>query len=85
LQAASFYADHDLDLKKAAAWLDAAIAEQPDAFYLIYHKALILAKMGDKEGAIAAAHQSIDLAGKSSGPEKGEYIRLNEALIASLK
>jgi hypothetical protein len=41
--------------------------------------------MGDKDGAIATANRSIELASKSTGPEKGEYIRLNEALIASLK
>ena len=48
-----FYGDHNLDLDKAAAWMDAAIAAQPDAFYLLYHKARILAKMGDKAGAEA--------------------------------
>ena len=84
-QAAMFYRDHDLDLKKAAAWLDTAIAEQPDAYYLVYHKARILAKMGDKEGAIALARQSIAMAAKDTGPAKDEYTRLNEALIASLR
>ena len=84
-QAAMFYRDHDLDLKKAAAWMDAAIAAQPDAYYLVYHKARILAKMGDKAGAIAAAQQSIALAAKDNGPAKNEYTRLNEALIASLR
>ena len=83
-QAAMFYRDHDLDLKKAAAWMDAAIAAQPDAYYLVYHKARILAKMGDKDGAIAAARHSIELAAKDNGPAKEEYTRLNEALIASL-
>ena len=83
-QAAMFYRDHDLDLKKAAAWMDAAIAAQPDAYYLVYHKARILAKMGDKAGAIAAAQQSIAMAAKDNGPAKDEYTRLNEALIASL-
>jgi hypothetical protein len=84
-QAALFYLDHNLDLDKAVAWMDAAIAEQPDAFYLLYHKARILAKKGDKADAIAAATQSRDLAAKATGPEKEEYIRLNEALIAGLK
>ncbi|HXQ80037.1 MAG TPA: DUF2911 domain-containing protein [Opitutaceae bacterium] len=83
--AAMFYLEHNLDLKKAAGWMDAAIAEQPDFFPIIYRKALILAKMGDKAGAIAAATQSRDLAAKTTGPAKDEYIRLNEALIASLK
>ncbi len=84
-QAAMFYGDHNIDLKKAAGWMDAAIAEHPDAYYLIYHKAVILAKMGDKDGAIAEAHKSMDLASKDPEPAKSEYLRLNEALIASLK
>ena len=41
--------------------------------------------MGDKQGAIATAQRSIEIASKSTGPEKGEYVHLNEALIASLK
>jgi hypothetical protein len=83
--AALFYLDNGLDLTKAAAWMDAAIAEQPDAFYMIYQKARILAKMGDKAGAEAAARRSMELAAKTTGPEKDEYLRLNGALIASLK
>ncbi len=84
-QAAMFYRDHDLDLKKALGWMDTAIAEQPNAYYLVYHKARILAKMGDKAGALAAAQQSIAMAAKDTGPAKDEYTRLNEALIASLR
>jgi hypothetical protein len=84
-RAAMFYCDHDLDLNKAATWINAALAEQPNAFYLLYHKARILAKMGDKAGAIAAAQQSMALAAKETGPAKEEYTRLNEALIASLR
>lgn len=85
VQAAMFYLEHNLDLHKAAAWMDTAIAEQPDFFPIIYRKALIQAKMGDKEGAVATAKKSMDLASKATGPEKDEYLRLNEALIASLK
>jgi len=84
-QAALFYIDHNLDLDKASAWLDAAMAEHPDTFYLLYHKARVLAAKGDKAGAEAAARKSIEVVSKSSGPEKDEYIRLNEALIAGLK
>jgi hypothetical protein len=40
--------------------------------------------LGDKEGALATARQSIALAAESAGPAKAEYTRLNEALIASL-
>ena len=71
-QAAMFYLDHGLDLKKAAAWMDTAIAAQPDAFYLVYQQARILAQFGDKAGAIAAAQKSIALANKAGGAAQDE-------------
>ena len=84
--AAMFYYENNLDLKKAAAWMDAAIAARPDAYFIIYRKGLILAKAGDKAGALAAANQSLDMAKKDTTPAlRDEYVRLNEALIASLK
>lgn len=84
-KAADFYYDHNLDLKKAVAWMDAALAQQPEAFYLYYHKARIQAKLGDKDAAIATARQSIELVAKDKTPARDEYTRLNEALIAGLK
>jgi hypothetical protein len=86
-EAAIFYGDHGIELDKAAAWLDTAIAQRPDAAYFyLYHKALILAEKGDKEGAVAAATKSEDLAKQDTNvTAKEEYIRLNEAIIASQK
>jgi len=80
-QAAMFYYDHDQDLKKASQWVDAAIAER-EAHYIVYLKARILAKLGDKQGAIAAAKRSTELAinAKDTG-----YVKMNEDLITSLK
>lgn len=83
--AAMFYLENNLDLAKAEAWMDAAIAEQPGAYYMVYRKGLIQAKRGDKAGAESSARHSIELASKDTGPAKDEYVRLNEALIASLK
>ncbi len=82
---AMFYFENGLDLKKAAAWMDAAIAEQPDAFYMVYRKGLILEKSGDKAGALAAAQKSLEMAKKAPGLIGAEYSRLNEALIARVK
>jgi hypothetical protein len=80
-QAAMFYYDHGMDLQKANEWVNAAIKER-EAFYIVHLKAKILAKLGDKEGAIAAAKRSTELAqeAKDSG-----YVTLNKDLIASLK
>jgi len=80
-QAAMFYYDHGQDLKKASVWVDAAI-KQREAHYIVYLKAKIHAKLGDKEGAIAAANRSIELA--KTAKDTG-YIKLNEDLIDSLK
>jgi len=78
-QAAMFYYDHGLDLQKAKAW----ISKANETYYISYLKAEILAKLGDKEGAIAAAKRSSELAAKSPGASG--YLKLNEDLIASLK
>jgi hypothetical protein len=80
-QAAMFYFDHGQDLQKASKWIDAAIAER-EAHYMVYLKAKILAKLGDKAGAIAAAKHSSELAVKAN--DTG-YVKLNDDLISSLK
>ncbi len=83
-QCAMFYFNHDLDLKKALAWLDAGLAGKPRiAFELLNLKARILAKQGDKEGAIAAAKESTELAIKAEGPSSS-FARMNQDLISSL-
>ncbi len=84
-QAAMFYFNNNLDLRQALAWIDAGLAEQPEAFWMLYRKGLILEKLGDHAGAHAAARQSIELAAKRSGEIKEEYTRLNQALLARLK
>lgn len=80
--AATFYADNNLDINKAREWIEQATKGANPPFYMLYHKARILAKAGDKAGALAAARQSIAAA---DGATKAEYTRLNETLIASLK
>ncbi len=80
-QAAQFYYDHGLDLQKASQWVDAAITNR-EAHYILHLKAKILAKLGDKAGAIAAAKRSTELAIKAKDPG---YVKLNEDLISSLK
>ena len=79
--AAMFYYDHGQDLQKASKWVDAAIAER-EAHYMVYLKAKILAKLGDKAGAIAAAKRSTELAIKAK--DTG-YVKMNDDLISSLK
>jgi hypothetical protein len=80
-QAALFYYDHNLDMQKAKTWVEAAIKAN-ETYYNVNLKAKILAKLGDKEGAIAAAKHSSELAAKTPGANG--YIRLNDDLISSL-
>ena len=83
-QSAMFYFNHDLDPKKALAWLDTGLAGKPRiAYELLNLKARILAKQGDKEGAIAAAKESTELAIKAEGPSSS-FARMNQDLISSL-
>jgi len=83
--AAMFYYENDVDMALAKEWIEAAAKQQPDAVWLVYRKGLILKKAGDKEGAMAAAKQALELASKAEGEIKAEYTRLSETLIASLK
>lgn len=84
-QSAQFYYDHDLDLNKALTWINAGLADKPMiAFEMLHLKAQILAKQGDKAGAIAAAKQSTDLAIKAEGPENS-FVWMNRQLIYSLQ
>ena len=84
-QAATFYFNHDLDQKKALAWLNTGLADKPRiAYELLNLKAKILAKQGDKEGALAAAKESSELAIKAEGANSS-WVKLNNDVIASLQ
>jgi len=80
-QAAHFYYDHDLDMQKAKKWIDAANAEK-EMFYTVYWKAKILAKLGEKNEAIATAKHAKELAEKA---HEDTFVKLNADLIASLQ
>jgi hypothetical protein len=84
-QAATFYYNHDQDLKKALDWVNDGLADNPGiAFEMLHLKAQILAKLGDKAGAIAAAKQSSELAVKAEGAGSS-FVKMNDDLISSLQ
>lgn len=82
--AANFYFQQNLDLDKAAAWMAKAVAMNKDAYYWQHAYAKILAKQGKKEQALAEAKASLATAKAAEGGDNG-YIKMNEALIATLK
>ncbi len=76
--AATYYHDEGKDLKMALKWIEKATAGDSPMFWQVRRKALILADLGMKAKAIAAAKQSLELA-KAAGNE--DYVRMNENSI----
>jgi hypothetical protein len=82
--AANYYLENGKDLKKALEWIDLAIAGNPNAFWNVHAKAKIQKALGDKNGAIATAQKSLDMAKGNKDGDFG-YVKLNEDLIKTLK
>lgn len=82
--AASFYFDQNKDLPQALKWVDQAIEKNPNAYFMQYKKAQILAKLGNKKEATAAAEKSIELLKASPNPDE-TAIANSQALINSLR
>ncbi|WP_136465366.1 DUF2911 domain-containing protein [Flagellimonas onchidii] len=73
--AASYYYEEGKDLNKAKEWIAKAVEMRPDAFWVMRRQSLILAKLGDKKGAIAAAKQSLKVAEEAGN---ADYVKLNK-------
>lgn len=80
--AASYYYDNGKDINKTVEWAKKAAAAQPDAYWVRHLLAKANAKAGNKADAIAAAKASMELAQKGGNMD---YVRLNEALLKTLK
>ncbi|HWM25438.1 MAG TPA: DUF2911 domain-containing protein [Chthoniobacterales bacterium] len=80
--AASFYLDQNKDLPQAVKWIDQALEKNPKAYFMHLKKAQILAKMGNKKEAIAAAEKSIELLQAGPNPDESA-IATSRALIDS--
>jgi len=81
-QAANYYYETNQDMNKAMEYVNKALGQNPNAYYMYHLKAKIAQKQGDKEAAIAAANQSIELA-KGTAAEN-EYKRNNEKIIKAV-
>jgi tetratricopeptide (TPR) repeat protein len=82
--AASFYLDQNKDLPQALKWVDQALEKNPKAYFMHYKRAQILAKMGSKKEAIAAAEKSIEILQAGPNPDESA-IGTSRALIDSLR
>ncbi|MBA6157054.1 DUF2911 domain-containing protein [Tenacibaculum sp. S7007] len=82
--AAKYYLDGGKDINKAKNWINKAVdmtKDQPRFWYL-RQQSLILAKAGDKKGAITAAKASL------AGAEKrgnADYVKMNKEFLAKMK
>lgn len=78
--AAIYYRQQDLDIKKANEWMEKAMSltEKP-AFWQLRQQSLIYAKMGETEKAIVVAKKSLELS-KEAGNEA--YIKMNTKSIS---
>lgn len=86
IAAANYYYAADKDLNQALKWVNTYLAETENnnQFWNVHLKAQILAKMGKKKEAIAAAQESLKIAKNSPNGDFG-YVKRNEDLIGSLK
>ncbi|WP_301922879.1 DUF2911 domain-containing protein [Ferruginibacter sp.] len=80
--AAMYYVDNGKDLNQALSWLEKSTAQNPDAFYMFYQKARVLAKLGKKQEALAVSNKSIELA---KAAKNDDYVALNMKLQKELK
>jgi hypothetical protein len=74
----TYYFDNGKDIKEALNFVNKAL-DKGERFWMLRHKSLVLAKMGDKAGAVAAAKRSLEL---SKEAKNNDYIRMNEKSIA---
>jgi hypothetical protein len=81
-QSAMYYMESGKDMNKALTWLDKAIEQNPNAFWIHHQRANALAKLGKKDEARAAANKSIELAKVA---KNDDYVKLNEKLLADIK
>lgn len=76
--AGTYYFESGKDLNKALEYVQKATHGENPRFWQVRREALILAELGKKQEAIAAAKKSLELA-KKAGNE--DYIRMNEKSI----
>lgn len=79
--AASYYYDNGKDLNQALVWVNKAVENNKEAYWMFLLKARIHQKLGDKAASRAAATTCKDLAAKD---KNDDYIKMANELIASL-
>jgi hypothetical protein len=73
-----YYFDSGKDLNQTLDFVNKALAKG-ERFWMLRHKSLVQAKMGDKKGAIETAKKSLAAAQEA---KNNDYVRMNEKSIA---
>jgi hypothetical protein len=73
-----YYLESGKDNAKALEFVNKAL-EKGERFWMLRHKSLVQAKLGDKKGAIETARKSIAAAQEAKNMD---YVRMNEKSIA---
>lgn len=81
-QAASYYYENDKDLKLAGEWIDKAIANNPNAYWVVLLKAKIQFKAKDLKGAAVTAEKAKELA---KAEQDDAYVKMADKIIADCK
>lgn len=81
-QAASYYFENGKDLNKALEWVNKAISQNENAFWMYALKARIQNKSKDFKGATATANKIIELAGKA---QNQDYVKIGNDLLNDSK
>lgn len=77
--AAMYYFENDKDLSKAIEWIEAAVKQNPEAYWIHHAHAKMLMKAKRYQEAIPAAQRSKELAGVAGNKD---YVRFNDQIIA---
>ncbi len=80
-EAAQFYKDFEHNNAKALENATKATEANPKAFWIWLYKARLQEEMGDREGALASAKTSLELAREA---KNDDYIKMNDELIKKL-
>ena len=81
-QSAVYYYNTGQDLDQALNFINVALEEDDQRYWMVTWKARILAKMGNKKEAIKTSEKAMALAQKANNMD---YVKINKDLIAGLK
>jgi hypothetical protein len=79
--AAQYYYDNGKDLGQALTWVNKAVENNKEAFWMYMLKARIHNKLGDKAAAKTAANTVVDLATKA---KNDDYVKMANDLLKTL-